>query len=119
VIKGALVFLAVASLVWAQEPQSSEEVALTPGELLDRGDHEGAIELLRADFDQNPNFIPSGLYLASSAAHAGHAREAARAAAGISAASPDFALSTDFRSHFKNREDREHFVDGLRKAGFS
>ena len=84
------------------------------------GNYDEAINLLRSDFDLNPRFIPSGLYLASSQALVGHEREAAATIAGIRQVSPDYRrLREDFRTHFKNPEDRERFVGGLRQAGLS
>ena len=81
--------------------------------------YDEAIKLLRSDIDLNPNFIPSGLYLASSHALAGHEREAAAAILDIRRISPDYGLAKDFRTHFKNPEDRKRFVNGLRQGGLS
>ena len=82
--------------------------------------YDEAINLLRSDFDLNPNFIPSGLYLASSQALIGHEREAAATIASIRQVSPDYKrLTEDFRTHFKNTEDHERLIDGLRQAGLS
>ena len=39
--------------------------------------YDEAIEVLGIDFELNPNFVPSGLYLASSHSLTGHEREAA------------------------------------------
>ena len=81
--------------------------------------YDGAIKLLQSHFDLNPNFIPSGLYLASSHALAGHEREAAATVAGIRKLNPDYRLSNDVRTHFKNSADREHLLSGLRQAVLS
>ena len=77
-----------------------------------------AIKLLRSDFDANPNFVPSGLYLVSSYSLAGHTRKAAATAADTRRISPNYSIPKDL-AHFKNPEDRERFVDGLRQAGLS
>lgn len=81
--------------------------------------YDEAIEVLGSDFELNPNFVPSGLYLASSHSLAGHERKAAATIADIRRIIPDYGLAKDFRSHFKNPEDRERFVSGLHQAGLS
>ncbi len=81
--------------------------------------YDEAIEVLGSDFELNPNFVPSGLYLSSSHSRAGHEHEAAATIADIRRIIPDYGLAKDFRSHFKNPEDRERFVSGLHQAGLS
>jgi adenylate cyclase len=80
-------------------------------------DYSGAIEMLQSDFDQHPNFIPSGLYLAASHALVGSRSEAEASVAEILKVSPDYQLSKEFLRHFKNQDDRVRFVTGLRQAG--
>ena len=80
-------------------------------------DYTGAIEMLQISFEHNPNFIPSGLYLAASHALAGNSREAEATVADILQTSPNYALGDEFLTQFKKLEDRERFIDGLRKAG--
>jgi adenylate cyclase len=82
-------------------------------------DYAEAISLLRSDFEENPNFLPSGLYLASSYSLSGHADEAAATAAEIVRISPNYKIAKDSRTQFKNPPDRKRFVSGLRQAGLS
>jgi len=81
--------------------------------------YDDAIKILQKNFALNPNFVPSGLYLAASHALAGNEREAAATVADIRRVSPDYRLAKDNRTQFKNPEDRQRFVDGLRQAGLS
>jgi adenylate cyclase len=82
-------------------------------------DYAAAIEMLQNSFSSKPNFVPSGLYLAASHALAGNEREAAATVADIRRISPNYRLVDDNRTHFKNPDDRDRFVAGLRKAGLS
>ena len=79
----------------------------------------GAIEMLQTSFELNPTFIPSGLYLAASHALVGNQREAEATVASILQVSPGYQLGNEFLTQFKNPEDRERLVDGLRQAGLS
>ena len=79
----------------------------------------GAIEMLQTSFGLNPTFIPSGLYLAASHALVGNQREAEATVASILQVSPGYQLGNEFLTQFKNPEDRERLVDGLRQAGLS
>ena len=81
--------------------------------------YEEAIKHLRAELDQSPNFIPAGMFLASSQALSGLESEAAATVVKILEINPGYRLSTDFRSQFKHHEDRERFVGGLRQAGLT
>ncbi len=78
-----------------------------------------AIEDTRRSFDLSPNFIPAGLYLAASHALSGNQSEAEAVVAKIKQNNPSYELSKGFLTQFKNAEDRERFVDGLRQAGLS
>lgn len=76
-----------------------------------------AIELLQRNFGNNPNFVPSGLYLAASHALVGNQREAEATVADIKRVRPDYKFDKDSRTQFKKPEDRERLVSGLRRAG--
>ena len=78
-----------------------------------------AIEDTQRSFDQSPHFVPAGLYLAASHALAGNQSEAEAAVAKIRQFSPSYHLRDGFLTQFKNPEDRERFIGGLRTAGFS
>ena len=78
-----------------------------------------AIEDTQCSFDQSPNFIPAGLYLAASHALAGNQSEAEAAVAKIRQVSPSYHLTDGFLTQFKTPEDRERFIGGLRQAGLS
>jgi adenylate cyclase len=82
-------------------------------------EYEEAISLLKSDFEENPNFIPSGLYLAASYSLAGHAGDAAATVANIHRVSPNYKIADSSRTQFKNPEDRERFASGLQQAGLS
>ena len=75
-----------------------------------------AIEDTQRSFDLSPNFVPAGLYLAASHALAGHQSEAEAVVAKIRQVSPSYQLSDGFLTQFKNSEDRNRFVGGLRQA---
>jgi len=79
----------------------------------------GAIEVLQTSFKLHPTFIPSGLYLAASHALVGNQREAETTVANILQTSPGYQLGDEFLTQFKNPEDRERLVDGLRQAGLT
>ena len=78
-----------------------------------------AIEYTQRSFDASPQFVPSGLYLAASHALAGNESEAELTVAKIRQFSPQYELSGGFLTQFKNPEDRERFIGGLRQAGIS
>lgn len=83
------------------------------------GDYEMAISLLGRDFEENPNFLPPGLYLASSQALSGRLEEAGATVERINRISPGYKLASDSRTQFRNPEDRNRFINGLRRAGLS
>lgn len=83
------------------------------------GDYEMAISLLGRDFEENPNFLPPGLYLASSQALSGRLKEAGATVERINQISPGYKLASDSRTQFRNPEDRKRFIDGLKQAGVS
>ncbi len=78
-----------------------------------------AIEDTQRSFDLSPHFVPAGLYLAASHALAGNQSEAEAAVAKIRQFSPSYQLRGGFLTQFKNPEDRERFIGGLRQAGLS
>ena len=78
-----------------------------------------AIEDTQRAFDLSPNFVPAGLYLAASHALVGNQGEAEAAIAKIRQFSPSYQLSRGFLTQFKNPEDRERFIGGLRQAGLT
>ena len=83
------------------------------------GKYGDSIKLHKAEFDRSPNFIPAGMFLASSQALSGLESEAAATVENILNTYPGYKLSTHLRSQFKNPEDRERFVGGLRQAGLT
>ena len=76
-----------------------------------------AIEDTQRSFDLSPNFVPAGLYLSASHALAGNQSEAESAVARIRQFSPNYQLTDEFLTQFRNPEDRARFLDGLRQAG--
>ena len=78
-----------------------------------------AIEDTQRCFDLSPNFVPAGLYLAASHALAGNRAEAKDTVAKIMQSNPTYKLASGFLIQFKNSEDRQRFIDGLRQAGLS
>ncbi len=121
------------SMIFAGEAESSLPLIdraslLNPGETYDfiRGvamfmlrRYDEAIIHNQTEFDRSPNFIPAGMYLAASQALNGLESEAAATVVKILRINPGYKLSTDFRSHFRNPEDRERFVAALRQSGLS
>jgi adenylate cyclase len=79
--------------------------------------YDEAIIVLERNFKLNPNFIPSGLYLAASQALSGKEKEAGSTVEDIRRVIPNYKCSKDNRTHFKNQEDRERLDNGLRLAG--
>lgn len=120
-------------MIWAGDAESSlplldKAKRLNPSQTYDfaRGvamfmmrKYDEAIKLLRSDFELRPNFVPAGLYLASSHALAGHDREAAATIADIRRIRPDYGLTKERRVQFKNSEDGERYASGLRQAGLT
>jgi len=76
-----------------------------------------AIDDIQCSFDQSPHFVPAGLYLAASHALAGNQSAAEAAVVKIRQVSPSYQLAEGFLAQFKNPEDRERFIGGLRQAG--
>ena len=76
-----------------------------------------AIEMLQNDFSLDPNFLPSGLYLAACHALVGNETEAKATAAKVLQVRPGYQLGIEILAQFRNPEDRERFVAGLRQAG--
>jgi adenylate cyclase len=79
--------------------------------------YEEAIKHLRVEFDQSPNFIPAALFLAASQTLNRQEFEAAATVKDILQINPNYTLSSNFRSHYKNPGDRERFVNALRQSG--
>jgi predicted Zn-dependent protease len=79
--------------------------------------YSAAIELLKSNFEQQPNFIPSGLYLAASQALVGNQSQAEATVATILQVRPNFQLGIEFLRQIKKREDRTRFVNGLHQSG--
>ncbi len=77
--------------------------------------YEEAIATLKKVSEQNPE---SSTYLAASYAQLGREAEARAVAAGILEADPDFSSArwAEMRP-YKNQADREHLIEGMRKAG--
>ena len=78
-----------------------------------------AIEDLKRNFELNPDFIPSGLYLAASHALAGNQSEAEATVTKLRQVSPSYHPAETLRTQFKKPEDRERFFGGLRQAGLT
>ena len=78
-----------------------------------------AIAPIQRSFAANPNFMPAGLYLAACHALAGNQEKAEAAVAKIREVNPSYKLGDGFLTQFKNAEDRDRFVGGLRQAGLS
>ena len=78
-----------------------------------------AIEDIQSSFDKSPHFVPAGLYLAASHALAGSQCEAEATVAKIKQVNPSYQVAKGFLTQFKNPEDRERFVVGLRQAGLT
>lgn len=78
-----------------------------------------AIEDTQRSFSLSPHFVPAGLYLAASHALTGNQSEAEAAVAKIRQFSPSYQLRDGFLTQFKNSEDRERFISGLRQVGLS
>ena len=81
--------------------------------------YDEAIALFRLDLEQNPNFLPSALYMASINGLMGWEQEAEAMVELIQRISPAFSLLKDRGTHFKNPGDRHRFADGLKKAGLA
>jgi adenylate cyclase len=120
-------------MIWAGHAESSlplidKAKRLNPNQTYDfpRGvamfmlaNYAEATKLLQSSFELNPNFVPSGLYLAASHALAGNEREAEATVADIRRIRPNYRLAKGSRPQFKNPEDRERFFGGLQQAGLS
>ena len=120
-------------MIWAGDAESSlplidKAKRLNPNQTYDFAQgvamfmmqkYDEAITLLRSDFELRPNFVPAGLYLASSHALAGHGREAAATIADIRRIRPDYGLTKERRVQFKNPGDGERYASGLRQAGLT
>ncbi|MCH7541026.1 MAG: hypothetical protein IH999_11635 [Proteobacteria bacterium] len=77
--------------------------------------YEEAIATLKKMPEQNPE---SGTYLAASYAQLGREAEARAVAAGILEADPDFSSARWAEKRpYKSQADRDHFLEGMRKAG--
>ena len=119
------------AMIWADAAESSLSLIerarrLNPNHTYDfvhgvamfmMSDYEKAIEDVQRSFDLNPHFIPAGLYLAASQALSGNQSEAETTVAKIRQFNPSYHLATRILVQFKNPEDRERFLRGLRLAG--
>ena len=77
--------------------------------------YEEAIAALNRMSRSNPS---SGVYLAASYAQLGREAEAQAMTAGILEAAPDFSGAHWAEMQpYKNQADRDHYVEGMRKAG--
>jgi len=84
------------------------------------GQYNDSIEAFLKGLDSNPASERLHVWLAAAYAKSGDMEDAAWEKELILVENPDFKLSRIEKSFpFKNPEDREHFMDGLRLAGFS
>lgn len=81
------------------------------------GQYEAATDWAKRSDQQMPDVVPTLLILTTSAAHAGQAAEARRAAERLLALHPDITIDSLRRWPFSNSDHWDHFIDGLRKAG--
>lgn len=82
--------------------------------------YKDAIEALEKGVESNPASERLHLWLAAALAHAGRLDDAQWEAEQVHALNPEFALSTIAKSYpFKDEADRNHFFDGLKKAGLT
>ncbi len=84
-----------------------------PNYLLHR--YEDAVAALSKMSSQNPD---SRIYLAASYAQLGRESEAGTMVTQILEANPEFSIERwAEKQPYKNQEDRDHYLEGLRKAG--
>ncbi len=80
-------------------------------------DYKGAIVAFQRGVQSNPNWLPNRYYLAASYAHAGDpARAEFELGQGAVRSVISSAIAGDL-TPYRDRDDLNHFVDGLRKAG--
>ncbi|MDX1486984.1 MAG: tetratricopeptide repeat protein [Acidiferrobacterales bacterium] len=75
-----------------------------------------SIKILEQGVGRNPNHSFLHIVLAAAYAQAALPDDAARAAASVRRLNPFFEVAS-FGTRFRNPEDRNHFAEGLRKAG--
>lgn len=83
-------------------------------------DYEDAVAWGQRGIRDNPQMFWSYVHVAAALGHLGRKKEATQAVAELLGVKPDFSTDTiDETVRFKDPADREHFLDGLRKAGLS
>jgi adenylate cyclase len=82
--------------------------------------YEEAIEALRRSATQNPEALPTHLYLAACLAHMGKVEDAREALAEVVRLYPGFSIEFVRRIFvYKNAADQDRLVDGLGMAGLT
>jgi adenylate cyclase len=78
-----------------------------------------AVPLLRQAILRAPNHRPAHVFLAATLAQLGLIREAREEAAAVLRIEPKFSIDRQPRyfAPYRRKEDAEHFIDGLRRAG--
>ena len=83
------------------------------------GRYKDAIAAFRKGLESNPSSERLHVWLAAAYAQAGNAQEAEWETIAVLAANPGFSVDRMRNTFpFQDQEDREHFIDGLVKAGF-
>ncbi len=82
--------------------------------------YDDAIKAFQAGIAKNPSAERLHVWLAASLAHAGRIEDAKWEAEQVLAQNPNFSLAAVAKVFpFKNKADADHFLEGLRKAGFA
>jgi tetratricopeptide (TPR) repeat protein len=81
-------------------------------------DYEDAVVWGQKGIRDNPQMFWPYVHVASALGHMGLTKEATQAVAELLRVKPDFSTATiDETVRFRNPADRDHYIDGLRKAG--
>ena len=119
------------TLAWGRKPEKSLSIfedaqRLNPLEPyhFERGcayymlaDDKGAIRLLDASIAQQPNFIPSHLFLAASHWRLQQQTEAQMAAAAVKRINPHYTIGEHMHACFRHEDDLTAFQEALRASG--
>ena len=81
-------------------------------------DYEGAVEWGQRAIRDKPQVFWAYVHVASALGHMGRTKEAAQTVAELLRVKPDFSTETiDESIRIRDSADREHYLEGLRKAG--